>query len=84
MLWPNNHDIGDNQENLFNWLIENNLTFEEYYELKSYEKINWNRLSSNPNTIDLLKQNKNKINWSWLSINPNAIDLLKRNKKLSR
>jgi hypothetical protein len=33
MLWPNNHDIGHNQENLFNWLIENNLTFDEWVVL---------------------------------------------------
>ena len=37
-------------------------------------------LSTNPNAIDLLKNNKDKINWKLLSTNPNAIDLLKNNK----
>lgn len=33
MLWPNTRDIGDNQENLFNWLIDNNLTFDDWVVL---------------------------------------------------
>ncbi len=37
-------------------------------------------LSSNPNAIELLKENKEKINWCYLSLNPNAIEILKENK----
>jgi len=44
------------------------------------DKINWDYLSSNPNAIYLLEQNKDKINWHWLSENPNAIHLLEQNK----
>ena len=40
------------------------------------DKLNWDRLSANPNAIDLLEENKDKINWKLLSKNPNAIDLL--------
>ena len=36
-------------------------------------------LSSNPNAIELLKENQDKINWRELSLNPNAIELLKEN-----
>ncbi len=36
----------------------------------------WYWLSSNPNAIYLLEQNKHKINWNMLSSNPNAIHLL--------
>jgi hypothetical protein len=43
------------------------------------DKLNWNRLSANPNAIDLLEENQDKIDWINLSINPNAIDLLKEN-----
>jgi hypothetical protein len=43
-------------------------------------KIDWECLSLNPNTIELLKENKNKIYWWGLSSNPNAIKLLKENK----
>ena len=42
-------------------------------------KLNWEKLSSNPNAIDLLEENYDKINWHHLSSNPNAIDLLKNN-----
>jgi hypothetical protein len=42
-------------------------------------KINWERLSGNPNAIHLLEQNPNKINWERLSGNPNAIHLLEKN-----
>ena len=41
------------------------------------DKIDWDWLSSNPNAIDLLKDNQDKINWYSLSSNPNAIKLLK-------
>ena len=42
-------------------------------------KINWNSLSFNSNSIELLKENKNKINWERLCKNINAIDILKEN-----
>ncbi len=42
-----------------------------------YNKINWEYLSSNPNAIELFKENKDKIDWDNLSDNPNAIKLLK-------
>src|SRR4051812_19722748 len=43
-------------------------------------KINWHRLSRNPNAIDLLIDNPDNINWYELSINPDAIDLLQTDK----
>ncbi len=43
------------------------------------KKLNWTLLSSNLNTIDLLKENINKINFKLLSLNKNAIELLKEN-----
>ncbi len=42
------------------------------------DKINWDKISSNPNAIDLLEKNMDKIDWLDLSINPNAIHLLKK------
>ena len=33
MLWPNTREIGVNQDNLFNWMIEKNLTFDDWIEL---------------------------------------------------
>ena len=43
-------------------------------------KLYWNKLSRNPNAIDILKVNEDKIDWSNLSKNPNAIKLLEANK----
>jgi hypothetical protein len=43
-------------------------------------KLDWGRLSQNPNAIELLTANKDKINWDNLSQNPNAIQLLTANK----
>jgi len=43
------------------------------------DKIKWELLSKNPNTIELLIENPEKIDWYRLSHNPNAIDLLKTN-----
>jgi len=43
------------------------------------DKINWSRLSENPNAIHILSKNIDKINWSKLSLNPNAIHLLEKN-----
>ena len=46
-------------------------------------KLNWCILSSNPNVIDLLRENiinkQDKIDWEHLSSNPNAIELLQEN-----
>jgi len=38
-------------------------------------KLNWSRLSANPNAIKLLEKNQNKIHWLYLSTNENAIHL---------
>ena len=43
-------------------------------------KLNWECLSTNPNAIHLLEENKDKIDWECLSSNPNAIYLLEQNK----
>jgi hypothetical protein len=56
--------------------------FKIKYKLKDWipkKKLNWNWLSSNPNAIELLKNNPKKIDWGGLSENPNpeAIELLK-------
>jgi hypothetical protein len=53
-----------------------------YMKLRDWidiKKLNWTLLSSNLNTIDLLKENINKINFKLLSLNKNAIELLKEN-----
>jgi len=73
---------------------ENRLSREEYEKLGD-NKIDWFRLSANPNGILLLKERieyenglteeeyenlgKNKIDWGELSANPNAIELLYNN-----
>jgi len=73
---------------------ENRLSREEYEKLGD-NKIDWFRLSANPNAILLLKERieyenglteeeyenlgKNKIDWGELSANPNAIELLYNN-----
>ena len=45
------------------------------------EKLDWKKLSSNPNAIQLLEANPDKICWSKLSKNPNpnALKLLQAN-----
>ena len=43
------------------------------------ENRDFNRLSSYPEAIDLLKNNLDKVNWARLSYNPAAIDILKDN-----
>ena len=55
---------------------ENKLSQEEYKNLGD-NKIDWSRLSKNPNAIKLLYNNYNKIDWNALSSNKNAINLLK-------
>jgi hypothetical protein len=46
------------------------------------EKLDWSKLSENPNAIYLLEANKDKIDWTGLSSNPSprAIHLLETNK----
>jgi hypothetical protein len=39
MLWPNTREVGVNQENLFSWMIENDLSFDEWVELHKIEQI---------------------------------------------
>ena len=39
------------------------------------EKLDWPRLSSNPNAIELLEENQDKINWYWFSLNPSIFTL---------
>ena len=48
---------------------------------QNQDKINWTKLSENPNAIHLLEQNLSKIKWGPLCRNPNAIGLLKTNLK---
>ena len=43
------------------------------------DNIDWRSLSSNPNAIDILRENMRKICWWSLSENPNAISLLQEN-----
>ena len=54
----------------------------QFYKLRDWiplNKLEWNRLSVNPNAIHLLEQNMDKIYWHCLSKNPNAIHLLEQN-----
>ena len=56
--------------------------FPTKYALRSWipiNKLNGFGLSSNPNAVDFLEENRNMINWRELSSNPNAIELLKAN-----
>ena len=43
------------------------------------DKLNYNLLCINPNSIEFFKKNPNKINWNNLSFNENAIELLNEN-----
>ena len=52
------------------------------YKLRHWipiEKLDFKKLSLNPNAIHLLEKNMDKIDWEELSKNPNAIDLLEKN-----
>jgi hypothetical protein len=49
--------------------------------LKEIKELEWDRLSGNPNAIELLRENPKKIDWKQLSANPNAIELLIENPK---
>ena len=47
---------------------------------ENIDEICWQKLSRNPNAIELLENNLNKmINWYNLSQNPNAINILEKN-----
>ena len=65
-------------------LEEDLLSKDEFNRLNDNEKINWNRLSFNPNAIKILKDelkrdvNSKRINWKNLSANPKAIELIKQ------
>ena len=37
-------------------------------------KIDWYKLSKNPNAIDLLEKNQDKIKWKQFSINPSIFE----------
>lgn len=39
MLWPNTKEIGDNQEMFFEWLLEKNMTFDDWVELHKSAQI---------------------------------------------
>jgi len=56
--------------------------FPTKYVLRSWlpiNKLNGHGLSSNPNAIDFLEENRNMIDWRELSSNPNTVELLKEN-----
>ena len=40
------------------------------------DEIRWDRLSLNPNAIDLLERHPDEICWDRLSLNPNALHLV--------
>ena len=65
---------------LKDWVLE--LDDEDYGVY--LDDIDWESLSSNPNSIDLLQKYSHKINWSWLSgnTNPRAIEMLKTHSHL--
>ena len=46
---------------------------------ENIDKINWVKLSFNPNAIYILEKNLDKIDWWALSGNPNAICILEKN-----
>ena len=65
---------------------EINVTIKNIYNYKlrnwiDIDKLDWSKLSLNPNAIQLLEKNKEKIHWDYLSKNPNAIYLLEENKE---
>jgi two-component SAPR family response regulator len=45
--------------------------------------IDWEYLSSNPNAIDLLREEPDMIEWYYLSMNINAIEILKEIQEIS-
>ena len=48
-------------------------------DLIDTNKLNWQKLSSNPYAIELIEANPDKIYWDYLSCNRNAIELLEAN-----
>lgn len=43
------------------------------------ERIRWQWMCYNLNSVELLKQHPDKIVWEFLSLNPNAMEILKKN-----
>ena len=60
--------------------MEKDMPLSEYNLLQDKEKIDWGSLSENPETVELLEENKGKIVWNNLSGNrsPRATNLLKK------
>ena len=50
-----------------------------FYNIIDDGKVNWSKLSENPNAIHILEKNLDKVNWGCLSVNPNAIPILEKN-----
>jgi hypothetical protein len=46
---------------------------------KNLDKVDWCKLSINPNAISILENNVDKVDWEVLSTNPNAIPILEKN-----
>ena len=49
----------------------NNGKYMKLCDWVSFDKLNWNGLSRNPNAIHILERNLDKIDWFSLAINPN-------------
>jgi hypothetical protein len=55
--------------------------------IANLDKVNWSKLSSNPNAVHLLQKNLDKVNWYELSQNPSIftydyVTMKKQNKEL--
>jgi hypothetical protein len=59
--------------------LQNTDKYKELYNKNSKGKVDWSRLSGNPNSIDILEKAVDTIDWRSLSVNPNAIHLLENN-----
>ena len=64
-----NQNLHSNEETFLAQWLEGNLTDTELKKCSNY-LINWNKLSTNINAIEILEKNQDKINYNWLSINP--------------
>ena len=64
--------VRHNSRTIYN--IELNAMIRFLTKINYFDKINWRKLSENPNALDLLGKNLDKINWTGLALNPNAID----------
>ena len=54
----------------FEYDLDNKFFISYDYLDFNYKLLSWSRISSNPNAIELLKQNQNCIDWCILSSNP--------------